>query len=203
MKVNKRALLVDIGGAKQPHDTNPKYHWEILDVSGTHKYPSYNLNSGEPFPIDSHTVTAYYCSMTLEHVHPFKIPFVLSEMNRTLVRNGMVRIVVPDIREGIRLYLDAPEKLREKKYPYMTAGYPLTACGYLFAWIKSEMKEEKAHGRTGHQMMFDFETMLYYLKIARFIGFKRRAYNECEEYFVGKDSVRYADWALYVEAKKE
>ena len=204
MKV-KQELFIDIGGGKQPKGINPKYQWEIMDsMDKSYKYGKFDLNSGKPFPLDNNSVSSYYKSMTLEHIHPTKVQHVLNEMYRTLMPKGKVRIVVPDIEIGIKLYLKDPKKLETPGMPYITPGYhPLTKCGLLFSWINSPLRpDQMVNGRTGHQMMFDYETLVWYLNRSKFVNITRMKFNECSEQFTGKDGPRYADWALFVEATK-
>ena len=193
---------LDLGGLKQPHDIKPKYEWDIMDCGGGQIV--YDLNCGNPFPLEDNSIKNYYCSMTLEHVHPTKVQFVIDEIYRTLMPKGIVRIIVPDISIGMDWYLNHPERLKSKGQCFLTEGYhPPTKCGLLFAWIRSEFLDgEDRNGRAGHQMIFDWETLEWFLKKTPFSKIERMSHNQCSDVFIGKDGPRYANWGLYVEATK-
>jgi ubiquinone/menaquinone biosynthesis C-methylase UbiE len=198
--MEQKGEFVDIGGSKNFTNVNPKYKWEIMDIMGNPKYV-YDLNSGEKFPQENKSIHAIYCSMTLEHIHPLKIQHVLNEMYRILIKDGKIRIVVPDIEYAMNLYFKDPEQLiNNRDFPAFVNYYPPTKCGYLFSWINSP--PPKPDGRSGHQIMFDYEMLSWYLDKSNFRNITRRKYNKCSEEFTGKDIDRYASWSLYVEAEK-
>ena len=197
--------LINLGGAKGSEKLKTSYKWEILDVTGkAHKYTNHDLNSKTPFPIANNSVSAYYASMILEHIHPVNLGFVLQEVYRTLEPRGIIRIVVPDFSVAIQWFINSPEKLFNPHCPYNPPGYPQTLMGRLMSWVISSGPEGKANGRTGHQNMFDFETLTWWLVQAGFAprNVRRTKFNVCTEVFDGMDFERYRTWALYVEAQK-
>ena len=103
-------MNINIGGTigwKNVHEDVRK-RWTVLDAAP--KSPiQYDLNSRRNFPIDDNSVDNYYASHVLEHVDTFLLPFVFSEIHRTLKPFGRVRIVVPDIRVGIERYRNGHE----------------------------------------------------------------------------------------------
>ena len=158
------------------------------------------MNSGDKFPFENGSVNAFYSSMTLEHLYPKQIPFILNEIYRTLKKKGKFRIVVPDIEIGIRWYLENPRKLKDKTSPRQND--PLlqkTKLGYLISWIHTP---DGSGYTNGHRMAFDFETLSEFLKNAAFRNIKRMRYNRCSEIFKNKDIPRYKECGLYVECTK-
>lgn len=190
-------MNINIGGCKgfKKFSEEIQKLWHTMDA-----HPNadvvYNLNSGKRIALPDNSVNNYYCSHTLEHVTPKNLPMVLKELHRTLKSKGKLRIVVPDIKDGIRRYL-ANEK-GVGFHPHKPADYPPTSLGYLMAWINTHNTK---HGN-GHEMAFDIETLKYYLCQAKFNKMKILSYNKCSPIFSGKDFGKYAGWSIYVEVTK-
>lgn len=201
------AVNIDIGGAKSyskiPHDVRRR--WKVLDIRpAEHVDYVHDLNSGEPFPFKKRSVSNYYSSMALESVHPGNLQFVFDEMWRTLVYEGKIRIVVPDITIGMKLYFENPEKLvkQRKRYPHSAPSHPPTALGHLIGWFYSPDRVRNDVLVHGHKMVFDWETLSYYVEEARFDKICKLDFRDCSEAFVGKDFGRYWRYGLYLEAEK-
>jgi predicted SAM-dependent methyltransferase len=191
------ALNINIGGLKN-FTRYPKHvqkQWTILDKSSKCDIP-YDLNCGWSMPIEDTSVDNYYCSHTLEHVLPDRLPFLLSEIRRTLKVNGKFRVVVPDIQKGIQMYVDNDIMLYSTKAPALSKQYVPTTLGYLLSWINSA---DRKHS-DGHANAFDYETMYWYLDQARFREITFMQYNICSKVFDGCDFKRYEPFSLYVEA---
>ena len=185
-------LLIDIGGEKNRIDLGT---WKSLDVRPTAEY-RIDLNTCKYFPVKD--VDAYYTSQTLEHFTPDRIEKILKECYRTLKPGGKIRIVVPDIRMGIKWYLEESDKLFDKNAPTKPESYPDTLLGYLISWFVTPDKEKV----NGHKTAFDWDTLSYYLLDAGFDAIFKKKYNECSDIFIGKDIERYKDFSLYVEVQK-
>lgn len=195
---------VDIGGSKlKPDARSPKYPWQILDVSGEPKY-RVDLNGLEKFPIADGAIDAYYLSMVLEHIEIDKLAFVLSEVYRTLNPKGVIRVIVPNITLALRTFANKPKDIR-KWGNLMTRPdfYPDTDLGFLIPWMitvpNEKMRETK---RSGHQNMFDDETLTWWLSKSGFRNITKSSYNKGSECFTGKDSGYYKDIAIFMEATK-
>lgn len=202
--MKKPKLYVNIGGAKGLDKIKSPLDWKVLDVSGKASAYNVDLNAQTKFPIENDVVTAYYSSMTLEHIYPENLLFVLKEVYRTLDKGGLFRIVVPDFTIGMKWFLNSPEKLDIKSNPTAPDYYPNTKMGKLMAWAISEMPAGKPGKRTGHRQMFDYETMVWWLVKA---GFQRdkihsMKYGKHSDVFTGMDFDRYREWSLYVEVSK-
>ena len=190
-------LLIDVGGAKNPVTLGGR--WKLLDILKHSEYV-HDLNSGKSFPLEDKSVDHYYCSHTLEHVNPCLIAPVLKEMRRTLKHGGRLRIVVPDIRIGIDLYINNPKELliNKKIYPHRAECFPPTPLGSLMAWFMTPDKSVQS----GHKMGFDYKTLLWCLNSAGFKKVQKMEYNKCSSTFKSKDIKRHAKGSLYVEAEK-
>ena len=66
------------------------------------------------FPFGNESYDAVYGSHVLEHLQPEEADFVLGECYRVLKSGGIVRIVVPDLEEIARLYLEALDRAAAK-----------------------------------------------------------------------------------------
>jgi len=183
-------INVDIGGSKARRDLGGK--WKICDISKGSDFPC-DLNK-DNLPFNDNSVNAIFCSHTLEHIEPERIPFVLKEMKRVLRPKGKIRIVVPDCEMAVKWYLENPSMLMRPGMPSKPKFVPNTKMGYLTAWFYTKGK--------GHRSGFDFELLSRYLLDAGFRGIKRMKYNVCSEIFKGKDYARYQNNSIFVEAIK-
>jgi len=174
--------------------------WQVLDIAGRPEYV-FDLNSGKPLPFANDSVDNVYCSHTLEHVHPDLVPWVLSEMVRSLVPGGKVRVVVPDIRIPTQRYMmgDMDWLTAQQGKAVAKHNYPPTALGHYMLWWVSRAK---GGGRSGHNTAFDAETLMYYLGRAGFSDAKLVKYGKASKEFLGLDFKRYAKDSIYVEAQK-
>lgn len=69
------------------------------------------LNLSKKFNIKNSVVKAYFSSHVLEHLYLSESKRLLSEIYRTLKPGGFVRLVLPDLNYGIKLYSDeSPEE---------------------------------------------------------------------------------------------
>lgn len=95
------------------------------------------------------------------------------------------------------------KKLLSFKGPSRPGYFPETPLGYVLHWVLTPPEGKiKSSGRSGHQNMFDEPTLRWWLEKAGFRNIIRMSYANCSEWFIGKDSISYKDWALYMEATK-
>lgn len=119
LTVNGRAYL-NLGCGTQFHpDWN---HLDVIERPGVHRF---DIMKGIPFP--RHSFDAIYSSHVFEHLTPEAGQTLLQEIHRTLKPGGIVRIVVPDLEEICRSYLEAlkdadkyPEQLVQSRHAWMT-----------------------------------------------------------------------------------
>ena len=80
--------------------------WTNLDLNNTAPgVLQYDLRKGLPFPNEA--FDAVYHSHVLEHLAPEEAFFLLKECQRVLRPGGILRVVVPDLENIVRLYLAA------------------------------------------------------------------------------------------------
>jgi len=117
-------------------------------------------------PFDDDTVDYIFTSHMLEHLTQRKAIRVLAECYRTLKPGGVLRVVLPDLG----FFID--EYIKGKQAGNLTAA-------------DSFMKRMQLHGigdsrpllsrilEKGHQWMFDFDSLAYYLNEIGFKGVKK------------------------------
>lgn len=191
-------LNIDIGGEKNKNKQGQlSVKWKILDASKNADYTHF-LGS-DPLPFIDNSVQNIYCSHTLEHIEPSYISFILDEFYRVLQSKGKCRIVVPDVSHAIKLYMKKSGELKQSKYCSITKNVPPTKMGYLTSWFHSNTKSNL---HIGHNIGFDEELLLAFIKKTSFKKVIMLEYNKCSEIFKNKDHSRYAGWSLYMEMTK-
>lgn len=108
-------MKLDIGGGELKlacfRDDGQDHHleeWHILD--------SYNLNQDmtiegevDNIPLADNSVEEIWCSHVLEHVWPQKIEQTLNEWYRILAVGGRMRLIVPNLPEILKNWLNEPD----------------------------------------------------------------------------------------------
>lgn len=186
-------LNIDIGGEKHKRTFGNK--WKTLDIAKNSDYV-FDLNSKKSLPFIDNFIDNIYCSHVLEHIKPENITLILKEIYRVLKIEGICRIVVPDFLYGLKLYMNNPKELFNKKYCSISKGIPNTPMGRLTSWVYSSNKTQ-----TGHKIGFDEELLRAFFKLTKF-KVKKMKYNHCSNIFKGKDYKRYSGWCLYFELTK-
>ncbi len=81
------------------------HSWYTLD----HKYKKNSKNKisgdAEKINLKSNSCQAIFCSHVFEHIPHTKLPAVLFEFNRVLKKNGIVRILTPDLERIAKAYV--------------------------------------------------------------------------------------------------
>lgn len=196
-------MNVNIGGTKKWTTVPPRVRerWKVLDIAGKPAF-KYNLNSGEPLPFVDNSIDNFYTSHTLEHIQLPVVSFIIKEIYRTLKPNGLIRVVVPNVQLVMIAYLRKNKKWLYKNgnFPRHLAGtYPQTLLGYLMTWFYSTAKNNR---RSGHNMVFDWDTLVWYFQQAGFRNIVRKEFMDCSSVFIGLDFKRYRRISLYMEAQK-
>jgi predicted SAM-dependent methyltransferase len=114
--------------------------WVNIDFQAiSHEVSAMNILNGLPFKDNS--FDAVYSSHFLEHLTKPQADFVLSEIFRVLKPDGVVRIVVPDLENICREYLnvlsDIQNNLNKKRYE----------------WIVVELLDQMARTEAGGEML--------------------------------------------------
>jgi predicted SAM-dependent methyltransferase len=121
-----------------------RYHpdWINIDIAQTGpKVVAHDLSKGIPFPDNSCDVI--YHSHLLEHLrrpHAFRF---MHDCFRVLKPGGILRVVVPDLEQICRVYLD--------KLAAALRNDPLS--GHDYQWILLEMFDQTVRERSGGEML--------------------------------------------------
>lgn len=121
-----------------------RYHpeWTNIDMAKTGSDVIVaNLLKGIPYP--DNTFDFVYSSHNLEHYPKSKAQNVINDCYRVLKKDGIIRIVVPDLEQKARLYLYAIEKA--------SSGDKNWAMNY--EWIMLEMYDQTVRNQSGGDML--------------------------------------------------
>ena len=199
-------MRINIGGAKGRWKINPKNDFKSVDLW---QHSDYVVDVAfMDLPFEAGGIKAVYTSHTMEHILPEKVDHVFKEVLRVLIPGGKFRVVVPDIDQAIRAYVENPEWLEDKKHPgklKMLPDMPITRLmGWFFTYrskaTKTNCKEDTIFG--GHMMAYNWELLNYMLKAAGFSSVERMQYGKFSSEFEGCDMERYKNNSLFVEATK-
>lgn len=115
--------------------------WTNVDFTATREgVIAHNLREGLPFPDASFDVV--YHSHVLEHFPKAEAPTFLQECFRVLRPQGILRVVIPDLEQIARLYLEALEQASQGSQDW-AAHYD---------WILLEMYDQTVRDRSGGEM---------------------------------------------------
>ena len=116
--------------------------WTNLDFIGNGKeVNSHNLLQGIPYPDDSFEVV--YHSHVLEHFSKTDAERFVRECYRVLKPKGVLRMVVPDLEQIAKQYLNALEAVTEKPTEYNKANHE---------WSVIEMYDQTVRNSSGGEM---------------------------------------------------
>jgi predicted SAM-dependent methyltransferase len=157
-----------------------------------------------PLPLSDGSVSAIYTEHSFEHFEfeTEAIP-LLREFYRTLKPEGVLRIVVPDAGEFIRLYAQADWAGLAKK-----RGLSREGMGFRDPWVgeiyTTKMQLINAIFRQSgeHKYAYDFETLKWALESVGFSDIRQTEYNQSRDPLMAADSAARAAESLYVEAQK-
>ncbi len=130
------ARLLNLGCGNSYHK-----EWTNIDfISKNEDVIAHNLLKGIPFPDNSYD--AVYHSHVLEHFKKNDGKLFIQECYRVLKKNGVIRIVVPDLERIAKEYL--------KNMELALKGDMKARCNY--EWIKLEMYDQTVRNQSGGNM---------------------------------------------------
>ena len=117
-------------------------HWTNIDFhANSNLVKKVNILGGLPFEKDSFDVI--YNSHFLEHLSPSQAKFVLKEARRLLKKGGILRIVVPDLENLCKEYLQILEKVSINDDAKLNKKY---------RWISVELLDQLVRVDSGGEM---------------------------------------------------
>ncbi len=129
-----------------------RYHrdWVNIDFhADSNLVKKVNILGGLPFEADSFNVV--YSSHFLEHLSASQVKFVLKEVNRLLKKDGILRIVVPDLENLCREYLQVLENINDNDNDKLRKEY---------RWITIELLDQLVRVDNGGEMGRIFEEVI-------------------------------------------
>lgn len=128
--------LVNLGCGRTAHPD-----WINLDlVPAVPGVIRHNLCFGLPFHADQ--VDGVYHSHVLEHLRPEQGLWLLQECYRVLRPGGVLRVVVPDLEQIARLYLDYHDRAWEGESTAVRR----------YQWLKLELLDQLVRSHSGGEM---------------------------------------------------
>ena len=126
-----------------------RYHidWVNIDFHSTTKEVK-KVNILKSLPFNDETFDVVYSSHFIEHLDLEQAEFVMKESNRVLKKNGILRVVVPDLENLCREYLAILEKTKIDK-----------SFNEKYEWIVIEMLDQMTRVKGGGKML-DYFTKL-------------------------------------------
>ena len=88
--------------------------WHILDHKLTKNEG--NLIAGDAIDIKlpDESCDVVFCSHVFEHIPHIRLPRVLAEINRVLVKGGILRVLTPDLEKVAKAYVERDKEFFKK-----------------------------------------------------------------------------------------
>ena len=116
--------------------------WENIDLAPRSPgVKHWDIKKQLPYP--AQTFAAVYSSHLLEHLSPHQAKFLLKEMKRVLEKDGLIRVVVPDLEAITRIYLEKLEALLDNNLGAEDD----------YDWILLELLDQTTRSSTGGEML--------------------------------------------------
>lgn len=135
-----------------------RYHKDWVNVDFSPKNNQIRrVNLLKTLPFDNNTFNFAYCGHFLEHLTPEQAYRFLKEVKRILKKGGILRIVVPDLENVCREYLDLLDKQNEQ---------------YKLEWIYIELIDQMVRVKSGGKMtkFYSFIKSSDNVKLAKYIN---------------------------------
>ena len=178
--------------------------WGLLSKDYDKNWPELRLwDIRWRLPLKNNSVDFIYCSHVLEHVEYWQSKNILKECRRVLKRNGVLRIVLPDMGLIVKKYFsDGPmnrtaECLRQKEFNMNVFGVDRSKFndGFLSKLQKFFIRE--------HRWMYDEKDMVFLLKKAGFRKIKKCSFRKGKMADIDKLDLKiHKELSMYFEVEK-
>lgn len=114
--MDKQFYNIGAGCFRHPYWHSVDYvqtHYDTIISSADPNLINYDLMSREPLPLESGLAEVFYSSHTLEHIDSESMAFVLKDIYRCLKKEGILRLVLPDVDLYYRAFLDNDFKFHD------------------------------------------------------------------------------------------
>jgi predicted SAM-dependent methyltransferase len=161
-----RPLRLEIGGLQQ------RDGWVVTNVNAVAR--NY-LDATSRWPIEDGSVSLVYADNVIEHIPLDAGRAMLAEAYRCLQTGGTIRLVTPDIRSHVEMYLAGAESV------HSNAGNTYRSLGLVVEYPVDLLRIPI--GQFGHHVgyVYDFETLEAELSRAGFHSVKRFSVGESND----------------------
>ncbi len=166
-----------------------KEDWLTLDHKHSRVDQQAILGDADDIPLENKSCKTIFCSHVIEHIPHYKFEQVLLEFNRVLQKDGIVRILSPNLLLLAKAYVEKDEIfykkiLSEDENVRKDLGYG----GIFMNFIVSPGQDTvifnntltKFIGGLGHIYLYDFEMLKILLERYGFYGVKQKKFCESE-----------------------
>lgn len=116
-------------------------NWVNLDISSNdYHVKAVDLRNGIPYPDQSFTIV--YHSHLLEHLQKVEAKFLIDECYRVLKPSGIIRVVVPDLEQIVRMYLTCLDNVMNNQHEWEEN----------YTWILLELFDQTVRNYSGGEM---------------------------------------------------
>ena len=88
--------------------------WHTLDHKSRENTDFSITGDAADIPLDENTCATIFCSHMFEHIPHVKLESILLEFNRVLEKNGILRILTPDLKKIATAYVEKDEDFFKK-----------------------------------------------------------------------------------------
>jgi len=174
--------------------------WINIDYSN-YANVTHTFDCRKSLPLADNSAKAIYTEHFFEHLdYITEVPYFLEHCYRSLQKDGILRIIVPDAERYLTGYV-------EPGWDYLKALRPLdddhndTLMGYHYD-TKMQLINEVFRQGTEHKFAWDYETMKFCLNKAGFTKVFKMGYNQTNDAKLAIDQAVREPESLYVEAIK-
>lgn len=166
-----------------------KTGWTSIDHKKSKVDEGALVGEAHKIPVQSESCFTLFCSHVIEHIPQYRLEETLVEFNRVLQKDGLIRILTPDLYKITKGYVEKDykylEKLREESGKVRTdLGYGGTLMNMIVspgqdsALFSSDLTEFV--GGYAHVYLYDFEMLKILLERYGFCEIKERGFCESE-----------------------
>jgi len=182
-----------------------KEGWHILDHKAREKSETSIMGDASDIPLENCSCETIFNSHMVEHIPHIKLESILIEFNRVLEKDGILRILTPDLKKIAKAYVETDEKFFEKaKEEDENIRIDLGYGGMFMNFVVSPGQDTVLLNRQltefisgyAHVYLYDFEMLKILLKRCGFYliyqkGFCTSEYSDYKEpmHIVGLDPI--------------
>lgn len=166
-----------------------KSGWTSIDHKKSKVDENALVGEAHKIPLESGSCSTLFCSHVIEHIPQYRFEETLVEFNRVLQKDGLIRILTPDLYKITKGYVERDyeylEKLREESGKVRTdLGYGGTIMNMIIspgqdsALFSSDLTEFV--GGYAHVYLYDYEMLKILLERYGFHEVRERKFCESE-----------------------